>query len=62
MPGLVQSSPFKRIKVVELHPTFAAEVQGVNFADLDDETVAEVRAAVDKVRLFSSVLISYATD
>jgi alpha-ketoglutarate-dependent 2,4-dichlorophenoxyacetate dioxygenase len=49
MPGLVQESPFKRITVKELHPTFAAEVQDVDFANVDDETVAEIRAAVDKV-------------
>ena len=34
----------------ELHPTFGAEIEGVDFKNVDDETLAEVRAAVDKVR------------
>ncbi len=51
MPGVVPPSPFKRIDVVPLHATFAAEVKGANFANLDDETLAEIRAAVDQVPL-----------
>lgn len=51
MPGVVTEPNFKRITVKEIHPTFAAEVQGVDFGNTDDETMAEIRAAMAKVRL-----------
>ena len=49
MPGLIQETPFKTITIKELHPTFGAEVQGVNFAQLSDEQFQEVQAALAKV-------------
>lgn len=49
MPGLIQESPFKTITVKELHPTFAAEVSGVNFQDLSEEQLSEIIAAMAKV-------------
>ncbi|KAI0169298.1 taurine catabolism dioxygenase [Hypoxylon sp. FL1284] len=48
MPGLIQESPFKTITVKELHPTFAAEVSGVNFQNLSDEQFEEIVAAMAK--------------
>lgn len=42
-------SSFETITVKELHPTFAAEVQGVNFKDLSDKQFDEVVAALAKV-------------
>ncbi|KAL7622144.1 hypothetical protein AAE478_007646 [Parahypoxylon ruwenzoriense] len=48
MPGLIQESPFKTITVKELHPTFAAEVSGVNFQDLSEEQFQEILAAMAK--------------
>ncbi|KAI0026018.1 alpha-ketoglutarate-dependent 2,4-dichlorophenoxyacetate dioxygenase [Xylariomycetidae sp. FL0641] len=48
MPGLIQESPFKTIQIKELHPTFAAEVTGVNFQDVSDEQFAEILAAMAK--------------
>ncbi|KAI1396780.1 taurine catabolism dioxygenase [Hypoxylon fuscum] len=48
MPGLVQETPFKTITVKELHPTFAAEVSGVNFQDLSEEPFGEIVAAMAK--------------
>ncbi|KAK6957123.1 hypothetical protein Daesc_002408 [Daldinia eschscholtzii] len=48
MPGLIQESPFKTITVKELHPTFGAEVSGVNFQDLSDEQFGEIIAAMAK--------------
>ncbi|KAI6082968.1 taurine catabolism dioxygenase [Hypoxylon rubiginosum] len=48
MPGLVQETPFKTITVNELHPTFAAEVTGVNFQDVSEEQFAEIVAAMAK--------------
>ncbi len=49
MPGLIQETPFQTITVKELHPTFGAEVQGVNFENLSNEQLAEIKAAMAKV-------------
>ncbi|KAI2601759.1 taurine catabolism dioxygenase [Hypoxylon sp. NC1633] len=46
MPGLIQESPFQTITVKELHPTFGAEVSGVNFQDLSEEQFSEILAAM----------------
>ncbi|KAI1504772.1 alpha-ketoglutarate-dependent 2,4-dichlorophenoxyacetate dioxygenase [Biscogniauxia marginata] len=48
MPGLIQEIPFKTIEVKELHPTFAAEVTGVNFQDVSEEQFSEILAAMAK--------------
>lgn len=50
MPGLIQETPFKTITVKELHPTFGAEIEGVDFDNLTDEQFSEVKAALTKVR------------
>jgi len=50
-PGLrderarLEKLSFRRIVVKPLAPTIGAEIEGVDLADLDDETFAEVRAA-----------------
>lgn len=49
MPGLIQESPFKTIKVTELHPTFGAEVEGADFHNMTDEQFNEILAAMAKV-------------
>ena len=52
MPGiLVNTGPlFKHIVVQKLHPTFGAQVNGVDFSTpLTDEVFGEVLAAVNKV-------------
>ncbi|KAI1074211.1 taurine catabolism dioxygenase [Whalleya microplaca] len=48
MPGLTEESPLKTIAVKELHPTFAAEITGVNFQDLSEEQFSETIAAMAK--------------
>ncbi|OCL11759.1 alpha-ketoglutarate-dependent 2,4-dichlorophenoxyacetate dioxygenase [Glonium stellatum] len=48
MPGLIEVPQFKTITVKELHPTFAAEVEGVDFQNLTEEQFREVVAAVTK--------------
>ena len=53
MPGLLQETPFRTITVKELHPTFAAQVEGVNFEELTDEQLGEIVAAMAKVRMSS---------
>jgi len=50
MPGLVQETPFKTFTVRELHPTFGAEVEGVDWENLTDEGLREIIAAMAKVR------------
>lgn len=50
MPGLIQENQFKTITVKELHPTFAAEVSGVNFHNLSEEQFSEIIDAMAKVR------------
>ena len=52
MPGLITAQPFSTIRVRELHPTFAAEIEGVNFQDLGQEQFDEIRSALAKVSLF----------
>jgi alpha-ketoglutarate-dependent 2,4-dichlorophenoxyacetate dioxygenase len=51
MPELVQESPFKTITVKELHPTFCAQVDGVNFPNPSEEQFQEVLAAMAKVSI-----------
>ncbi|KAF2731330.1 alpha-ketoglutarate-dependent 2,4-dichlorophenoxyacetate dioxygenase [Polyplosphaeria fusca] len=52
MPGLVQKTPttasFKTIVVKELHPTFGAEIEGVNFPNPSNEQFDEILAAMAK--------------
>ncbi|KAK3321481.1 alpha-ketoglutarate-dependent 2,4-dichlorophenoxyacetate dioxygenase [Cercophora scortea] len=49
MPGvLTQTTPFKTITVKELHPTFGAEVSGVDFENSTDEQFDEIVAAMAK--------------
>jgi len=50
MPGLIQETPFKTFTVRELHPTFGAEVQGVDWENVTDEGLREIIAAMAKVR------------
>lgn len=52
MPGLVkdEEQPFKTIEVKKLHPTFAAEVSGVDFENVSEEQFSEILAAMAKVR------------
>ncbi|KAI0182883.1 alpha-ketoglutarate-dependent 2,4-dichlorophenoxyacetate dioxygenase [Xylaria flabelliformis] len=48
MPGLLEEPEFKTIEVKKLHPTFAAEVSGVNFDDVSEEQFSEILAAMTK--------------
>ena len=44
---------FKHITVKEIHPTFAAEVGGIDFSSpIADDVFAEILAAITKVRVF----------
>jgi hypothetical protein len=45
MPALTQN----KFEVVPLHPTFAAEVKGVNFKNISDEDFAEIHDAISQV-------------
>jgi alpha-ketoglutarate-dependent 2,4-dichlorophenoxyacetate dioxygenase len=49
MPGRIDQPAFKAFKVHELHPTFGAELEGVDFDNLSDEGVQEIVAAMAKV-------------
>jgi alpha-ketoglutarate-dependent 2,4-dichlorophenoxyacetate dioxygenase len=49
MDTINQETAFKTITVKPLHPTFAAEIAGVDFSNLSDETFSEIRAALAKV-------------
>jgi alpha-ketoglutarate-dependent 2,4-dichlorophenoxyacetate dioxygenase len=53
MPGVIEQQPktaFKQISVRKLHPTFGAQISGVDFSSpLSDEVFAEVLAAITKV-------------
>ncbi len=49
MSILVQETPFKTFTVRELHPTFGAELVGIDFQNVSDECVREIVAAMAKV-------------
>jgi alpha-ketoglutarate-dependent 2,4-dichlorophenoxyacetate dioxygenase len=56
MSGLIEppKSPFKQISVRKLHPTFGAQISGIDFSSpLSDEVFAEVLAAITKVSQMS---------
>ncbi|KAK7926491.1 hypothetical protein PG985_003489 [Apiospora marii] len=48
MPDTIETPTFKTIQVKELHPTFAAEVTGVDFPDVPEKQFAEILAAMAK--------------
>ncbi|KAI1846388.1 hypothetical protein JX266_007593 [Neoarthrinium moseri] len=48
MPGLVKDTALETITVRELHPTFLAEVEGVNFPAISDEQFSEIVNAMAK--------------
>lgn len=40
----------EHLEIVPLHPTFAAEVKGVDFSEpVSDDVFAEIKAAITKV-------------
>ncbi|KAH7122515.1 hypothetical protein B0J11DRAFT_341228 [Dendryphion nanum] len=45
---LTQDTPFQTISIKELHPTYGAEVVGVDFQNMSEEQFKEVRAAMAK--------------
>lgn len=50
MPGIVsESKPESHLNVKPLHPTFGAEVEGVNFETLTDDDFEQIRALMAKV-------------
>jgi alpha-ketoglutarate-dependent 2,4-dichlorophenoxyacetate dioxygenase len=49
MATLIQDRPFQAIAIKELHPTFGAEVTGVNFENISDEQLREIIAAMARV-------------
>lgn len=49
MASTVETPEFKRISVHGLHPTFVAEIRGIDFTDVDDETLSEIKEAIHKV-------------
>jgi len=53
MPGLLQETDFKHISVKKLHPTFAAEIEGVDFTKpVPPDVFEEIRNAAAKVSRF----------
>ncbi|KAK0634737.1 alpha-ketoglutarate-dependent 2,4-dichlorophenoxyacetate dioxygenase [Bombardia bombarda] len=45
---LIRDKPFQTFAVKELHPTFGAEITGVDFENTSDEQLEEIRAAMAK--------------
>ena len=50
MGSYSEEPEFKTLTIHKLHPTFAAEVEGVNFQNLSDEQFQEIFAAMATVR------------
>lgn len=54
MPGILKPE-FSKIQIKELHPTFVAEVEGVDFTQpIPDDVFEEILAASAKVSRISS--------
>lgn len=54
MPGLTTEPPFKHITIKELHPTFGAEISGIDFSKpVDHDVFQEVLAAITKVSTYT---------
>jgi len=52
MPGLSQPPIFDKITITELHPTFGAEISGVDFSQpVEDHVFQEIQAAISKVSI-----------
>jgi hypothetical protein len=50
MPGLIQEPHFEHIRIKEIGPTFAAEVEGVDFSqEIPQEVFDEILKAIAKV-------------
>jgi hypothetical protein len=50
MPGLVQELEFKSFTIKKLHPTFVAEIEGIDFSQpISDESFREILDALAKV-------------
>lgn len=51
MPGIIQKEPSPGgLTIKELHPTFGAEIEGVDFENLSEAQFAEIKSAMAKVR------------
>lgn len=50
MGSYSEEPEFKTLTIKPLHPTFGAEVEGVNFQNLSDEQFQEILLAMAKVR------------
>jgi alpha-ketoglutarate-dependent 2,4-dichlorophenoxyacetate dioxygenase len=56
MPGLTtQDTDFQTISIKKLHPSYGAEVLGAEFANMSEEQFQEIKAAMAKVFLSSSL-------
>lgn len=52
MPGIATDPVFHLISVKELHPTFGAEISGVDFSrEVPDDVFQEILAAITKVSI-----------
>lgn len=48
MPGIVQEPSPNGLTIKELHPTFGAEIEGVDFENLSEAQFAEIKSALSK--------------
>ena len=50
MPGVVEAAKFSHITITKLHPTFGAEISGVDFSrTIEAEVFQEILTAINKV-------------
>lgn len=50
MPGLIQEPSGQNLNIKELHPTFGAEITGLNLKECTQDQFQELLAAMAKVR------------
>lgn len=50
MPGIIQEPSPEGLTIKELHPSFGAEIEGVDFENLSEAQFVEIKSAMAKVR------------
>ena len=58
MPAVIEQAR-EQLHVKELHPTFGAEIEGVDFNNVSDEVFAQILAAMSKVQPSPSAYLQF---
>ena len=60
MPGLVQEDQMsEQLDIRPLHPTFGAEINGLNLTNISDGAFEQIMAAMAKARILIGYTFNY---